>query len=229
MSYEKAYLALRMEGPFQSWGYDSQFDYRKTGLFPTKSGVAGLCCAASGIDRGSPDEEAFLNEFRKLKMLAISVPRSNPSSENTFLNVRRLRDFHTVEGTRKAGGGTKGTHLTYRYFLQDAAFVVVLEGARDFLERLSEKLQDPIWGIWLGRKACIPSTPIFAGIFAEEHETLNVLLRGQFLKEFTHQREVARFDDGDDTLPDQPVFFGLPDKNREYAPRRIKVVVAERG
>ena len=48
MSIEKAYLALRLVGPMQAWGFESQYNRRNTGRFPTKSALAGLICAAFG-------------------------------------------------------------------------------------------------------------------------------------------------------------------------------------
>jgi len=140
MSDEKAYLALRLEGPLQSWGYDSQFDYRKTGLMPTKSGIAGLCCAAMGIPRGSGQERNFLQRFREVNMLAVSIPLRHPTKDKETLEVRRLRDYHTVQGTKKASGGIKETHLTYRYYLQDAVFAVVLAGDQDLLDNMAKAI-----------------------------------------------------------------------------------------
>jgi CRISPR system Cascade subunit CasD len=49
MSYDNRFLALRLEGPLQSWGFDSQYNRRNTGLMPTKSAIAGMCCAALGL------------------------------------------------------------------------------------------------------------------------------------------------------------------------------------
>ena len=45
-------MALLLDGPMQSWGFGSQFERRSTGLTPSKSGVAGLLCAALGLVKG---------------------------------------------------------------------------------------------------------------------------------------------------------------------------------
>ena len=47
-------LLLRLEGPMQSWGTQSRFRDRDTGLEPSKSGVIGLLCAALGRLREEP-------------------------------------------------------------------------------------------------------------------------------------------------------------------------------
>lgn len=223
MSVEKAFLSIKLEGPLQSWGYDSQFNYRKTGLMPTKSGIAGLCCAAMGIPRGSKQERGFLRRFRHVNMLSISIPRRHPGKDKEALEVRRLRDYHTVQGTRKASGGIKETDLTYRFYLQDAAFGVILSGDPDLLDKTAKNLCDPKWGLWLGRKSCLPSAPVFVGLFLSKKEALDTLLRGRRLEKFTHQLEVSNFEEGTDTLPDQPVCFGSAEKDREFAPRRVKL------
>ena len=76
MSSDKSFLALRLEGPLQSWGFDSQYNRRNTGLMPTKSAIAGMCCAALGFPRGSDEEHTFLASFGKVKMTAIAFPRT---------------------------------------------------------------------------------------------------------------------------------------------------------
>jgi len=53
------YLALMLDAPLQSWGFASRFQRRTTGLHPTKSGIAGLLCAALGVAKGSDADGRF--------------------------------------------------------------------------------------------------------------------------------------------------------------------------
>ena len=150
MSSEKSFLALRLEGPLQSWGFDSQYNRRNTGLMPTKSAIAGICCAALGLPRGSEEEKEFLGLFATVRMTAIAIPRKAVKKE---LPVRRLQDYHTVQNTRRASGAVNNDCvLTYRQYLTDAAFGVLLEGSKTLLTQIADALVDPVWGIWLGRK-----------------------------------------------------------------------------
>lgn len=225
MSSDKSFLALRLEGPLQSWGFDSQYSRRNTGLMPTKSAIAGMCCAALGYDRGSDEERKFLEDFRNLKMTAISIPRKikhRYKEEIQELKVRRLQDYHTVKNTKRATGTIKDCHITHRQYLTDSAFGVLLEGEPSLLNKIADALHDPVWGIWLGRKNCIPTTPVCAGVYSTKDDVLNILLNGQSLDKFTHQIEVDSFADGKDSLPDQPVNFDI--SKRAYSPRRIKLV-----
>lgn len=234
MSNETAYLALRLEGPLQSWGFDSQYNRRNTGLLPTKSAILGMCCAALGVPRGSEEEKALLEQCVGLRLLTVAVPRLLKYGEKfAELSVRRITDYHTVQNTKTASGGTKDTHLTYRQYLCDASFACVLCGNAKLVNRLAKDergqgLVNPVWGIWLGRKACIPTTPVFAGIFPDEAGALRELLGTQPLEAFTYQREVERFEDGNDSLPDQPLCFAAPDGIRKFAPRRVALKEAQK-
>jgi CRISPR system Cascade subunit CasD len=125
-------------------------------------------------------------------------------------------------------GNTKDTHLTFRQYLCDAAFAGLLSGEADLIEEFGGGLENPVWGVWLGRKTCIPTAPVFAGVFATEAEALCELLGDQPLTAFTHQREVERFEDGSDSLPDQPLCFAAPDGIRKFAPRRVKLEEGKR-
>src|ERR1700722_4141463 len=143
MSSENAFLALRLHGPLQSWGFDSQFNRRNTGLVPTKSALAGMCCAALGFHRGSAKEQTFLANFALLRLMAIAIPRMVERNlahiaGKVRLSVRRLQDYHTVGGgydvnresegitvTAETGKTRKKNDqalavLTYRQYLTDA-------------------------------------------------------------------------------------------------------------
>jgi CRISPR system Cascade subunit CasD len=221
MSSEKRYLALRLEGPLQSWGFDSQFNRRNTGLMPTKSAVAGICCAALGYPRGSEEEKNFLLAFASVRMTALAIPRK--ASKKT-LAVRRLQDYHTVQNTKTAEGKMKDTHITHRQYLTDAAFGVALAGEGAFLEMIAVALEHPKWGIWLGRKSCIPSAPVLAGLRENREEALRLLIGEEPIESFTRQEEVEDFSEGRDSLPDQPISFDI--ERRAFSPRRVKTVAA---
>ena len=79
---------------------------------------------------------------------------------------------------------------------------------------MAAALQDPVWGIWLGRKACIPSAPLLHGLYDDEGAALAAVLGDKPLTAFTRQREASTFADGTDTLYDSPVTFADP---REFS------------
>lgn len=219
MSAEVAWLALRLEGPLQSWGVDSQYNRRATGLIPTKSAIAGMCCAALGAERGSDQERQILLGLESAKMLCIAIPRIVRSRP---LEVKRLQDYHTVQESRKADGKIKDCHITQRQYLTDSSFGVLLNGNAALLEKLAVALRDPVWGVWLGRKTCIPTAPVLVGVFASQEDALKPILGEAALERFTRQEEVENFAEGRDSLPDQPLSF--QSSNRAFAPRRVRTI-----
>src|ERR1035438_5195667 len=94
MSPERAWLALWLDGPLQSWGFESRFERRRTALFPTKSGVVGIICAAMGVAKGSAREREVLAAFAAPGMVAVRMPRLANKQE---LFVRRVTDYHTID------------------------------------------------------------------------------------------------------------------------------------
>jgi CRISPR system Cascade subunit CasD len=239
MSSDKSFLALRMEGPLQSWGFDSQYNRRNTGLMPTKSAIAGMCCAALGLPRGGDKEQDFLSSFGMVRMTAIAIPRARVKKE---LPVRRLLDYHTVgggydpndpgergcitvtaeDGKPKAKKGQSIAVLTHRQYLTDASFGVLLEGTSPLLKQIADALENPVWGIWLGRKACIPSAPVFAGLKRNRDEALSLIIGEKPLEMFSRQEEVENFAEGRDSLPDTPVSFAT--ERRLFSPRRVRTL-----
>jgi CRISPR system Cascade subunit CasD len=163
MSHLASFLALRLEGPLQSWGERARWSVRDTGSEPTKSGVVGLLAACLGW---GPDQDEAIAALAQALLLGVRVDRPG----------RALIDFHTVGGGRPPTGvmsagdrrGVKQTAKTHepetvvsrRTYLADASFLAVVQGQADLLERLAAALDDPAWPPFLGRKSCPPSVPL---------------------------------------------------------------------
>lgn len=217
MCAETVCLAIRLEGPLQAWGSASQYNRRLTDLLPSRSAVTGMLCAALGLGRGSTEETDFLREMTGVRMLAVAVPRR---MGGTALPVRRLEDYHTVQDTAKADGGLKDCHITRRQYLLDAAFRVFLSGSRALLEKAGAALQDPVWGLWLGRKSCIPTVPVFAGIFADEQAAIAACVP-EGLDGCLRSRDALSFAEGTDSVADMPLSFAS--SARAFALRRVRL------
>jgi len=142
-------LLLRLAGPMQSWGTRSRFDERDTDLEPSKSGVLGLLSAAMGIDRCDWEN---LEPLARLRM-GVRVDRPG---------VLRY-DYHTAQNAAPDDPSrVLRTYVSQRYYLADAIFLVGLEGEdRGLLERAHAALRNPHWPLYLGRKAFVPSQPVF--------------------------------------------------------------------
>lgn len=158
-------LLLRLAGPMQSWGTQSRFTQRETGMEPSKSGVVGLLCAALGMprdaDRAEHDGRAI--RFAELVALpmAIRVEREGmvECDYHTAGGAHLLRDARRGYGVAQAGGGVR-TVISERYYLADADFLVGLAGELGLLAHLHTALQSPVWHLALGRKSFVPTLPI---------------------------------------------------------------------
>jgi CRISPR system Cascade subunit CasD len=235
---ETACLALLLDGPLQSWGSSSRFERRTTGLHPTKSGVIGLICAAVGVAKGSHEERELLPQLAKLRMTSIAIPRritDTWSGKAEHLPVRRLEDYHTALATRRARGSMNpDAVVTRRQYLQDARFGVIFEGPAPLLDHAAASLTDPVWGVWLGRKSCIPSQPILVDCCPSREAAWRAILRVCQLSEetdmtaFSTVQDAGAFADGTDTWTDQPLGFGTGNSSgvegRAFAQRRIKLI-----
>lgn len=145
-------LLLSLCGPAQSWGIESRFSIRDAGTDPSKSGVVGLLAAALGRARNEP-----IGDLASLRM-GVRVDAEG----------RVQRDFHTALGAiRSDGSANKDAVVSTRYFLADAAFLVVLESDdRPLLDEIDAALTNPRWPLFLGRKAFVPTGPIRLGVVA---------------------------------------------------------------
>lgn len=163
-------LLLRLEAPLQAWGLRARWDVRDTGDEPSKSGVIGLLGCALGYPVADPRLEAL---ERQLTM-AVRVERAGS----------RLSDYQTITGILPtAAGGVKGsltdpsTIISPRGYLQDAAFLVIIDGPTDVLERCAAALREPRWPVYLGRKACPPSRPVLVGLLDTYESLMDALER----------------------------------------------------
>jgi len=233
-----ACLALLLDGPMQSWGFTSRFTRRTTALHPTKSGVVGLLAAALGIDKHGADEAEQIARLAALSCTTVTLPKQRAGRE---LPMLRLSDYHTIGGgydkkteamkkPRAASGATLETVLSERHYLLDARFGVLLEGEAAYLEEISSKLKNPTWGLWLGRKCCIPASPLLVGVGSDPAEAWTLLTKAAqlgesaTLEQFDHviEGESAEGQDGE-WLNDTPVAFGAAIGER-HAPRRVRQV-----
>ncbi|MFH2102436.1 MAG: type I-E CRISPR-associated protein Cas5/CasD [Chloroflexota bacterium] len=211
-------LLLRLSGAMQSWGVQSRFGMRDTGLEPSKSGALGLVCAALGIDRA--DDES-LAPLAALKM-GVRVDREG------VLKV----DYHTAgeSGYLRAGNDVerKNVILSNRYYLADALFLVGLAG-NDLvlLERIHTALRNPVWPLFLGRKAFVPGELLWLEDGLKPGKTLVDALKEFHSLSARPAPERLRLvledqQDGSVVRSDQPLSFAQG--NRRFAPRRLTVV-----
>jgi CRISPR system Cascade subunit CasD len=240
-SGDEAVLALRLAGPLQSWGLRSAFNRRETSSEPTKSGVIGLLAAAAGLSREDP-----LDELLPLR-LGVRVDQAGTL----------LRDYHTVsdyrgrplpqsgvnaKGVQRPTSPVKHTHVTVRYYLQDAVFVAAVAGPRALVEALDHAVRSPAFPLALGRRSCPPTQPVSLGVHEGDLAAVleaqpwqasraardRIVRRRSPGRTASRQAGPARIDlsatvedpAGDDVLHDAPVSFDP--RARAFTERRVR-------
>jgi CRISPR system Cascade subunit CasD len=154
----------------QSWGTTSRFDQRDTGKEPSKSGVVGLLAAALGIDREN------WTDLEPLTRLSMGVRHDRPGVPKRDYQTAGCAEAYTI--IKADGTPSKDGVVSQRFYIADAAFLVVLEGDdRALLEKAHAHLQNPAWPLALGRKSYLPSEPIWIENGVQDAPLRDVLTR----------------------------------------------------
>lgn len=219
-------LLMRLAGPMQSWGTQSQFTMRDTGREPSKSGVIGLLCAAMGRGRTEP-----LDDLAALRM-GVRVDRPGVMKlDYHTAGGGRLPDGHPY-GVRRASGGAGDTVLSNRYYLADADFLVGIESEDiNLLRCLDDALRKPVWQLCLGRKAFISGVPVYVPEGLRERERLEDALTKHPWPRWDVDMPAIRnrpdrlrlsIEDinGEEVRMDQPTRASF--QTRRFLPRRVK-------
>ena len=216
----------------QSWGVSSRYNSRTTLPYPTRSGITGILCAAMGVVRS---DKAALEALAGLGMEILAIAKAHPTTSEKPLQAARWVDYHTVGAaydpdthrgfipTRAEDGKPRGTVVTHREYLGDAAFGALLCGDPHLLRDCASALADPKWGLWLGRKCCVPANVICQGLHACRDAAIAHLEGRAGGRVVRLVREVERFEDGTDTLLDLPHDFSNQDPSQRNTPRRVWV------
>jgi CRISPR system Cascade subunit CasD len=89
-----------------------------------------------------------------------------PTAEGTFRHSG-VKTATSLTKLRSDPGATPATIVSPRFYLEDASFLIALEENDGFTGLLGEcaaALQAPKWPIFLGRKACVPTRPVFESL-----------------------------------------------------------------
>lgn len=218
-------LILRLEGVLQSWGIRSRWSSRDSGLFPSKSGVVGLLSCALGYTREDP-RIPLLQQG-----LTMAVRADKPG--------RILTDYQTIsrlDGNLTAASGSKRTMkkisndapdtiISERQYLQDASFAIFLSGDTDLLILCANALHSPHWQLYLGRKSCPPTRPVFCGI-SEEYVSLADAAQRYPLREGAVSPCLCEIDAPDGRILRQDLFLK---SGVEYGSRRLDIMHVKGG
>ncbi len=139
-------LVLRLAGPMAAYGTGPRLQQRLTDEAPTESAIRGMLCAALGIRRGEPAPA--------LDGLQVEV------GETTHSGI--LEDFHTIRDAITYDGAPGRNAITTRHYLSDFSSTVTLRGDLQQIRAIAKALARPKFQLYLGRRNCVPTGPIWA-------------------------------------------------------------------
>jgi len=168
------YLIFQLRAPLSSWGDTAVGEYRGSHTYPGESALIGLLGAALGLRR---EDETAHAALRDAYGFAVGVQQ-----EGTL-----LRDYHTaqVPGRTTLKGRPHRTRrdelamrrdelntiLSSRDYRQNAACLVAVQGTESApykLRDLAGALRTPRFVLYLGRKSCPPSEPLFPRVVSAD-------------------------------------------------------------
>ncbi len=167
MTGAQTYLMLRLDGPLQSWGSVAMDPLRPTLSFPTRSALAGLSASALGWTYRDGPRTTALQDAMDYAVRQERVPQVIVDYHSADLDRIGSQGW-TRWGIEKRGGGTAagGTQILKKSYLAGGAFLVALglaDAAPVSLAELADALRLPARPLFLGRKGCLPASPILIG------------------------------------------------------------------
>ena len=179
------HLILNLESPLMAFGGETIDNYGVIRLFPAVSMLTGLFANALGWRRIERERHQRLQERIVFAARIDREPHGGLS----------MRDFQTAQlGANDRGWTTRGQpegraggantynapHLRYRDYFADMRVTVALrlnqEGESPTLDELAHALEEPARPLFIGRKPCLPSGPLFVR-YTEAENTLDALLK----------------------------------------------------
>jgi CRISPR system Cascade subunit CasD len=163
-------LLLRFDAPLMSFGAPIVDNRGEIQPYPALSMMTGLLGNALGFDHAESEQ---LDRLQHRIRYAVRQDREG----------ERIQDYQTVDlskpymddkrawttrgelETRKGGSASSGTHIRLRDYWADAAYTVALTldpaDQSPSLGDIAEALQQPERPLFIGRKPCLPASPLF--------------------------------------------------------------------
>ena len=193
------HLLLRLEAPMMAFGGETIDNLGVIRWFPSLSMLTGLLANALGWRRTDRERHQRLQDRL---VFAARIDRE-PSGRV------RLGDFQTAQLEKNdRGWTTRGSpegrdggpntyaapHLRYRDYFSDMEVTIALRmeapDEAPTIDELARALEEPARPLFIGRKPCLPSGPLFNGF--QEGETALAALKAVHLGDKPATREPVR-------------------------------------
>ncbi len=169
-------VLLRFDAPLMSFGGVVVDQHNKTDPLPYRAMLAGLLANALGLTRRDHAQLAALQA--RVRYAARRDRKGSPLVDYQTVDFDPQGSMASDLGwttrgeleERKGGEASDGTHIRLRHYLADAIVTVALTldppGDAPSLRAVSEALRAPARPLFLGRKCCVPSGPVWLGEMA---------------------------------------------------------------
>ena len=164
-------LVICLEAPLLSFGAPVVDNHGVIQRYPALSMLTGLMANALGYEHGQWERLQALQRRLWYASRADRPGERVQDFQTVDLGQAHLRDDHawTTRGRRedrKGGSGSIGTHIRLRDYWTDALHMVALrlepgDAGEPEVADLEAALRRPARPLFLGRKPCLPSRPLF--------------------------------------------------------------------
>lgn len=170
-------IGLYLNSPLQSWAGPAVVKTRvDTQNQPSERAIKGLLEAAFGVPRNQTNpiieksniDISVLHPGHIVKDFQII---SNRLDEEEFLvRIGRVLNLSIKPAQRLVSDNSKGNSIVRRTYLADSKFLILVNGSTDEdTEIIYNKLLQPVWTPYLGKRAFPPTFPFILGIFDSDN------------------------------------------------------------
>lgn len=166
-------VLLRFDAPLMSFGAVVVDNYNTTDPFAYRAMLTGLIGNALGFRR--TERQALFQLQSRLRYAArrdrngevIVDYQTVDLGADGPMNQELAWTYAGVLEQRGSGKATSGTHIRFRHYLADSVqtVAITLEPADEVptLQQVSDAIREPARPLFIGRKCCIPSGPVWLG------------------------------------------------------------------
>ena len=189
-------LILRLDAPLMSFGAPIIDRHGKVQPYPALSMLVGMLGNALGYDHSDFGKLESLQKRLKYASRQDRAGQQIQDYQTVDLSKEFMLDKNawTTQGwldKRKGGSSSKGTHIRLRDYRADSIHTVALTlqsaDEKPTIDDLQQALQYPERPLFIGRKTCLPATPLF--VKKMECESLMEALQNAPLSDRADQRE----------------------------------------
>jgi len=163
-------LILRLDAPLMSFGGVIVDHHNVIERFPGLSLFAGLLANALGWTHGEDERIGALQDRLIVASRWDIEPEAIVDYHTVDLGQPKMREKGwTTRGEaehRDGGDAKRGTHVRYRHYWANGVLTTALaltDDAAPDLATLESVLKQPARPLFLGRKTCLPNSPVLAG------------------------------------------------------------------